>query len=242
MTTPLNIQHAPLSFPVPIKDKKTVCFHLKKLFPQFVFDIAKLEGSPYTLPQVQTLLEGITVGGKRLEDQQLVLNQKNSLQRLIELVLNNQFNLDKQTFCDLHRLVAFEEALVWGEFRTDKVSIAGTHYRPPPANQLDDIFTDVVTYVNQIQHPLEQALLFFLLGSLAQFFFDGNKRTSRLMMNGLLLSQGIDAISIPAKEKQSFNTQMIRFYNTQKADNMLRFLCRIAGYRLKKQGSVWGLK
>ena len=42
------------------------------------------------------------------------------------------------------------------------------------------------------------ACVAFLFGSLHQFFWDGNKRTARLMMNGILLSEGYDAISIPA--------------------------------------------
>lgn len=64
----------------------------------------------------------------------------------------------------------------------------------------------------------------FLFGSLNQFFDDGNKRTSRLMMNGVLLSHGIDAINVPAKRKLEFNQRMITFYDTKKADEMIQFL------------------
>jgi len=57
-----------------------------------------------------------------------------------------------------------------------------------------------------------------------QFFFDGNKRTSRFMMNGILMSTGIDAISIPAAKAQDFNEKMVRFYMTKDATEMLVFL------------------
>ena len=40
------------------------------------------------------------------------------------------FPEDKATFLALHRLVAEEEALEWGAFRTGAVSIAGTTHPP----------------------------------------------------------------------------------------------------------------
>jgi Fic family protein len=77
---------------------------------------------------------------------------------------------------------------------------------------------------NQVLHPFEKALAFFLFGALQQFFFDGNKRTSRFMMNGILMSAGIDAISIPAAKVQEFNEKMVRFYLSQDATEMMMFL------------------
>ncbi|MBB5456397.1 hypothetical protein [Paraburkholderia sp. Cpub6] len=45
-----------------------------------------------------------------------------------------------------------------------------------------------------------------------QFFFDGNKRKSRFMMNGVLMANGIDVISVPAHRAADFNEKMVRFY------------------------------
>ena len=57
-----------------------------------------------------------------------------------------------------------------------------------------------------------------------QFFFDGNKRTSRLMMNGIFMSHGVDAISIPAARAQEFNEKMVDFYIRRNATTMMKFL------------------
>jgi hypothetical protein len=48
------------------------------------------------------------------------------------------------------------------------------------------------------------------------------------MMNGILMSAGIDAISVPAMKAQEFNEKMLRFYMTQDATEMTEFLgvCR----------------
>ncbi len=200
------------------------CFRLQKLATEYVWNTVSLENNPFTFPEVQTLLEGITVGGHKLADQQQVLNQAKSLNCLLTMVKQNTFALNQFTFCKLHSLVAFEEDLEWGTFRTGEVSIAGTAHKPPPVSQLETLFKEGIEYLETLENPVERGIIVFLFASLHQFFYDGNKRTSRLMMNGLLLSHGIDAINIPAKKKLEFNQTMIEFYDTKNADNMIKFL------------------
>lgn len=72
--------------------------------------------------------------------------------------------------------------------------------------------------------PFEKAAAFFLFGALQKFFFRGNKRTSQFMMNGILMSAGIDAISVPVARAQEFNINMVRFYLTKDATEMMAFL------------------
>ena len=44
------------------------------------------------------------------------------------------------------------------------------------------------------------------------------------MMNGILLTAGIDAISVPASKAQDFNEKMVRFYMHKDATEMMAFL------------------
>jgi prophage maintenance system killer protein len=74
-----------------------------------------------------------------------------------------------------------------------------------------------------VPNPFERATAFFLFGSLQRFFFDGNERTSRFMMNGALMMEGIDAISIPAMRAAEFNSKMVEFYITRDATPMMGF-------------------
>ena len=67
-------------------------------------------------------------------------------------------------------------------------------------------------------------MAYFLFGALQQFYFDGNKRTSRFMMNGILMSNGVDAISVPAARLQDFNEKMVGFYTDKEATEMMGFL------------------
>ena len=199
-------------------------FRARKAFEQIIFDTVKLEGNPYTFPEVKTLLDGITVGGHKLSDEKQVLNQADSWKRLLEKVKNQSFRIDKDIICELHGIAAKEEALTWGSFRDGNVSIAGTEHKPPEANKLDEIFRKGVEYIKQIENPMEQAVVFFLFGSINQFFYDVNKRTSRLIMNGILLCAGHDVINIPAKRQLEFNEKMLRFYDAKDGMEMMEFL------------------
>ena len=204
----------------------------------FVWDASVLEGNPFTYPEVKTLLDGVTVGGRKISDQEQVLNLADSSKYLLAMVKANQFKLDKTTFTDLHSLVARNETLEWGRFRGEGKEISfspdvalGEHGRYTPlqtlkgAPELNRVFLQGVQELNeQVDAPFEKALAFFLFGALQQFFFDGNKRTSRFMMNGILMSAGIDAISVPAAKVQEFNEKMVRFYLSKDATEMMEFM------------------
>lgn len=223
---------------IPVYNTERVCFRFRRMLPEFVWDASVLEGNPITFVEVKTLLDGITVGGRKVSDQEQILNLNESSLHLLALVKSGQFALTKSIFTDIHRLVARGEALEWGVFRgegqethyTPNVSL-GEHgrYTPLPtlakAERLNRVFNEGILVLEaEVNNPFERALAFFLFGALQQFFFDGNKRTARFMMNGILLSNGMDAISIPAAAVQTFNEKMVRFYLERDATEMMAFL------------------
>jgi len=213
-------------------------FRFSRMLPEYVWDAGVLEGNPFTFPEVKTLLDGVTVGGRKLSDQEQILNLAESSKRLLDLVRHKEFKLDKETFCALHALVARHEALEWGHFRGEGVEVQYTpdvalgergRYTPAPtepgAERLNAIFSKGLEALQQsVSNPFERATAFCLFGSLQQFFFDGNKRTSRFMMNGALMMEGIDAISIPAMRATEFNSKMVDFYTSRDATQMMGFV------------------
>lgn len=203
---------------------RRACFRVRKVLEGVVHDTVALEGNPFTLPEVKTLLEGVTVGGHRVEDERQVVNQAASWKELLHRDESGRFALDRPTFCALHALVAREEAVEWGVFRTGSVTIAGTDHRPPPPESLSEIYAAGVAALQRVPNVCERAVATFLFGALHQFFYDGNRRTSRLMMNGILLSAGEDGISIPARRRLKFNEAMIRFYDSKDGTEMMRFM------------------
>ena len=223
---------------LPTHSSARVAFRFQRMLPEFVWDASVLEGNPFTFPEVKTVLDGITVGGRKISDQEQVLNLAESARQLLASIKQGAFLLDKPTFTHLHALVARNEALEWGHFRGEGPE---THYTPnvglgehgrytPLATEsgvpaLNRVFQrGLLALQNPSMAPFERAAAFFLFGALQQFFFDGNKRTSRLMMNGVLMSAGVDAISVPAAKAQEFNEKMVGFYRTKNATEMMAFL------------------
>lgn len=187
--------------------------------------MSNLEGNPFTFPEVQTLLEGITVGGHKVSDEQQIYDLKNGWSYLFDLVQKNRFQLNQDTFNCINYKVAVNETLVSGQFRDSQVRINGTEYIPPKAEELESVFLDELPeIIGRHKTKTELALEIFLFVALNQFYYDGNKRTGRLLANGILLSNGQGVLNIKAKDKLEFNTLMIEFYNTKNADNICDFL------------------
>lgn len=83
-------------------DQKRYLFLAKKDKVDFIYNTSALEGNMMTFPEVETLLEGITVGGHKLSDEQQILNQNRSVNLLFGMLEKNTFALDKKTLCTLH--------------------------------------------------------------------------------------------------------------------------------------------
>jgi len=152
-------------------------------------------------------------------------------------VKRGEFVLNKSTFCALHARVARNQAPEWGHFRgegaktgytpDDGLGEAGRYTASPTLPDVPDlnrVFTDGLAALDTLPSPFEKGLALFLFGALQQFFFDANKRTARFKMNGILMTAGIDAISIPASRMQEFNKKMARFYQAKEATEMKAFL------------------
>lgn len=187
-----------------------------------------LENNPTSLPQTRTILAGQSVGGISVFDLLQVKNYGDASKLLIDKVRSNTFALDKATACAIHNLSALEDALVWGTFRTGSVSIEGVEYLPPEASSLDSLAKTGLGWLNTaVANPKERAIAAFLFMSRSQFFYDANKRTASLMMNGVLMSNGYLPISVLNKQSERFHSELKTFYETSNADGMFAFFADI---------------
>ncbi|HAS8389594.1 TPA: cell filamentation protein Fic, partial [Vibrio vulnificus] len=177
-----------------------------------------------TLPEVQTILDGITVGGHRISDQNMAMNQARAWELIFGLVDQGEFQFNKETALKIHNIAGKEEALEWGKFRSGYVSITGSEYEPPAPDALDEKWLEVESQVNSESDVYDQAITAFLQMARAQFFWDVNKRTGRFMMNGILLANGFPIINVQAKRQQEFNTLMLDFYSSNDMTAMNKFL------------------
>ena len=145
-------------------------------------------------------MQGITVGGHKISDQEKLKQQQLAWQRLIELVEQGQFELTGKIVCELESIVAKDEALTPGIVRDGAVSVTSGDftYYPPEHGELPGLLDQALREAGNINKPLcERGYRLSLAFVWNQFHWDGNKRTGNLMMNGLFLSHGIPALLGP---------------------------------------------
>lgn len=206
----------------------------KREVSALVCDAVQLEGINFTLPEIQTLLDGITVGGHKLSDQQIATNQASAWRRVFDLVESEHFSVVETVACDIYAVAGKAEALEWGKFRSGLVTITGTDYLPPPANELSQEYMRLAQELTSIPDVYDQAIHVFLSMARNQFFYDVNKRMGRFMMNGVLLSAGYPVINLPAKRQLEFNELMIDFYESGDEKPMNYFMRSCVDPRVEK--------
>jgi hypothetical protein len=149
----------------------------------------RLGWHPFTFPEVKTCGR-CPVGGHRIEDEAQVLNQQGAG--------SDSWNGQGRQFLGgqgdiLHHSTVSSPGRgpEWGTFRNGQVGIAGTSFKPPAHQELD-LSPNGNGDRHGISNRLKKAWSSTCSAPSTSFFYDGNKRTSRLMMNGVLLMKGHD--------------------------------------------------
>jgi Fic family protein len=209
---------------IPALDKGKLIILTKKLLPDMVFNMASLEGNPFTYPEVQTLLEGITIGGHKLSDEQQVLRIRDGWNFVFDHVNKDELIINKDLFNFLNGIVSKDEVLISGTFRNGKVRIGGTEFLPPKAEELEGIFQEELKIIIERNNSaIDLTFDIFLWGALNKFYYDSNKRTSRLVSNLVLIFNGQGIFNVKAKNRLEFNTLMVNFYNNKDGDKICEF-------------------
>ena len=181
----------------------------------------KMENRAVTLDQTRAILNGVNVPNVQLDDIQAILNMRDAWKFLLNTVSET---ITFEYWCKLNEYIARNEALEWGKLRTGNVGISGTDYVPP--------IPEKETVIKELDHILsnsdmsatDKALEVFVWGTRGQFFWDGNKRTSLMLANKILVSAGAGIMTITDKYMEQFNAVLLKYYNTGKPDELKQFI------------------
>lgn len=218
---------------VPMMGTERALFRLTRQLPELVWNAAALEGNTFTLPEVRTLLDGVTVGGKTLSEQSQVLNLSAAFNELHAVVANGKFALKADMSHLLHSIIAADEALDAGMFRgqgavhgdSGGVQLMSGGYVPfDSSDELPEAFADLQDSLESFAHPVERALAYFCSATRSQFYFDGNKRTARLVASGMLMSVGYAALNVPNARRLEFNLALDTLFLHDDATELMAFL------------------
>lgn len=222
----LGFSWKPTTISLPREDKPgEALFVFQKNMAGIIWNsLGVFENNPSTLPQTETILQGQAVGGISIDQLTQVKRYGEGAAHLIAAVKNGSFHLDLEFAKQLHALVGKEEALEWGVLRSKQVHIHGVSHVPPAADELSALAEKGLGFLRErLENPIERAIATFLFISRSQFFFDCNKRTASLIMNGVLLSEGFYPITVLRETTEEFNAKLRAFYDSGDGTEMLRY-------------------
>lgn len=194
-------------------------FLAKRNLVDNIYSNARLEGLNITFPQTKTILEGINVPELKIDEIQCILNLRDAWSYVINNI-ETEFNLE--FISKVNEFVARNESIAWGNLRNGKVEITGTTYIPDIPNE-EQVNKDIEKIL-KIENTTERAIEYMLYGMRNQLFWDGNKRTSTICANKIMIQNGNGIIKIPDDQLQEFTTLLSEFYTTNDKKKIKQFI------------------
>lgn len=187
--------------------------------PLIIYNSARLEGINTTYPDTKTILEGVNVPNLKLDEINCILNLRDAWNYTLS---NIDEVVDLDFVCKINSFVSRNESLEWGVLRTGKIGINGVDYIPEIPQK--DIITKNIKEILKQGSITEKALNLMLYLMRSQIFWDGNKRTSMIIANKILISNGCGIITIKEEDIREFNTLLTEYYNTNNKNKIIKFL------------------
>lgn len=187
---------------------------LKKIQDHFRIEMTynsnAIEGNSLTLKETFLVInEGITVKGKPLKDHLEARDHYLTLNYLYDLVENGKHHtMSEHLIRSMHQLIMQETDKEWaGVYRNANVIISGADYIPPDALEVAHKMKQLIDWVKGNKSNLHIIELAALLHHKLVFihpFFDGNRRTSRIIMNLLLMQYGFPLVIILKNDRKKY--------------------------------------
>lgn len=171
-----------------------------------------LEGNTYTLLETDYLLkEHKEPAGHTKEEATMILNHKVALD-YIRAHSKNYKKTDVRKIEEIHTLL-IKDSGVAKNIRTGLVRVTGTDYRPLDNKfQIREALEKTCTLINNEPSGFAKALAALLLIAYIQPFEDGNKRTSRLIGNAILIAHDICPLSFRSLNELEYKKSVLLFY------------------------------
>lgn len=213
---------------------------------EYTFESNRIEGNTLTLRETDLVInEGLTISGKSMREHLEAINHQEAIGYIKHLIEKNSF-LNEKEVLSIHNLILRgihpEDA---GRYRRVQVMIKGSSFMPPQpfmvAKEMEDFFIWYETNKNNL-HPIVLAAEMHERLVTIHPFIDGNGRTSRLVMNLILLQNGY----VIANIKGDYDSRM-QYYNAleiaqtkNKKEDFLLFVAQIEKESLERYLQIIG--
>jgi len=161
---------------------------------EFLYESNRIEGNTLTLRETQLVInEGITISGKSMREHLEAINHKEAI-LLVEDIVQQRTEFSAYVLKQIHALVLHSiDRDNAGQYRKVPVMIAGSKHLPPQPYLLQPLMEDYFIFYHTHKDKLHTVVLAAEMHErlvTIHPFIDGNGRTSRLIMNLILLQKG----------------------------------------------------
>lgn len=179
---------------------------------EYTFESNRIEGNTLTLRETDLVInEGLTISGKSMREHLEAINHVEAI-GYIKQLMDQNFSFNEREVLTIHNLILRgiipEDA---GKYRKVQVMIKGSSFMPPQPyivpKEMEDYFIWYETHKKRL-HPVILAAQMHEKLVTIHPFIDGNGRTSRLVMNLILLQNGF----VIANIKGDYESRM-KYYN-----------------------------
>lgn len=185
---------------------------LERFIIELSWKSSKIEGNTYTLLDTEKLIkDGVPAQGHSKDEAVMILNHKNAF----KFILDNKEKFKTITKINLemvHKILIKNLNVKFG-FRSKMIGVTGSIYHPlDNIYQISEAVEKLCKSVSKIKNPYIKALISLLGISYIQPFEDGNKRTSRLITNAILLANNYAPLSYRSVDENIYREAMLVFY------------------------------
>jgi len=196
----------------------------EKLFLEWTYNSNAIEGNTLTLNETKVVLEGITVGGKTLREHLEVINHRDAI-RYVEEIVRNKESLSEWQIKNLHRLVlkGIEDEYA-GVYRDEQVFISGADHVPPAHYLIHEKIEQMMKWYDEESnslHPIQRGAMLHTMFVGIHPFIDGNGRTARLLLNLELMKDGFPPVIIKIENRLSYYDALDKAHMTEDYSNFI---------------------
>lgn len=201
-------------------DKKKAALDAKRPLPQYTaqslreklslewtYNSNAIEGSTLTINETKVVLEGITVGGKTLREHLEVINHRDAI-RYVEELVQKEEPFSQWQIKNLHHLILKGINDKYADvYRDQQVFISGATHTPPAPFKIQEQMNALITWYEteaQQLHPITRGAMLHVIFVGIHPFIDGNGRTSRLLLNLELMKNGYPPIVIKVENRLAY--------------------------------------
>jgi Fic family protein len=185
---------------------------LERLIIELSWKSSRIEGNTYTLLDAEKLIiENKEAAGHSRDEAKMILNHKAAFE-YVRHNRNDFRHLTRKNIEELHAIMVDGLGVDVG-FRSGLVGVTGSTYRPLDNEyQIAEAVDALSTAISHCSDPYTKALLALVGVSYIQPFADGNRRTSRILANAVLMANSLAPLSYRSVDEEEFRNAMLVFY------------------------------